>query len=213
MVATDEIIRAVFVECNNAYFEGQLQEPSFALLHSDTTCGYFQYDGGWFNHDMYNPTISITDYYDFTEEQFKDIMCHEMIHYYLAYFGIDRNCKHGKKFKEMAEQLNLKYGLNITPTLDISQYKPTESTSSDSNQNDNNMRFFKEYDGVIYEFKNFNEWFWFKMGRLCAIPLLILVLDLFLTIICLFGYGDTPFPILRVIWFIVKLIVEFFIEL
>ena len=214
MVANHDNMLDTFNLCNMEYFEGKLLFPQFALLHSFRTCGYFQYTkGGWLDKTLYDPTISMTDYYDFTEKQFRDIMCHEMIHYYLAYFGIDRNCKHGNKFKEMAEQLNVKYGLNITPTLDIPQYKPAESTTSDSNQNDNNMRFFKEYDGVIYEFKNFNEWFWFKMGRLCAIPLLILVLDLFLTIICLFGYGDTPFPILRVIWFIVKLFVEFFIEL
>ena len=55
-------------------------------------------------------------------------MCHEMIHYYLAYIGEDRGCHHGKKFKKMAESLNRKYGLHITPHLDISQYKRREGT-------------------------------------------------------------------------------------
>jgi predicted SprT family Zn-dependent metalloprotease len=106
------------------YFEGKLLFPQFCLLHSYRTCGYFQYTkGSWLDKTLYDPTISITDYYDFSEKQFRDIMCHEMIHYYLAYFGIDKRCKHGKKFKEMAERLNRTYGLNITPYLDLSNYK------------------------------------------------------------------------------------------
>ena len=114
----------VFEVCNIKYFEGKLLYPQFSLIHSFKTCGYFCCQmKGWFNTRLYDPTISMTDYYDFTEKQFKDIMVHEMIHYYLAYYGIDRRCKHGKKFMEMAKRLNRKYGLNITPYLDLSKYK------------------------------------------------------------------------------------------
>ena len=96
-----------FDECNMKYFEGKLLFPQFDLLHSYRTCGYFQYTtGGWFDKTVYDPIIFITDYYDFTESQFTDILVHEMIHYYLAYTGQDRSCRHGKKFKEMAERLN-----------------------------------------------------------------------------------------------------------
>ena len=57
-------------------------------------------------------------------------LCHEMIHYYLAYFGIDRSCKHGKKFNEMAARLNASFGLHITPTVDLSEYKRRKGTPS-----------------------------------------------------------------------------------
>ena len=60
-------------------------------------------------------------YYYFTLKQFEDILVHEMIHYYLAYFGVDKNCSHGREIKKMAKRLNETYGLNITKTLDISQ--------------------------------------------------------------------------------------------
>ena len=124
-------ISETFDTCNMEYFEGKLLFPQFGLLHSYRTCGFFQYNkGGWFDKTLYDPTISMTDYYDFTEKQFKDIMCHEMIHYYLAYFGIDRGCHHGKKFKEMANHLNREYGLNITPYLDLSKYKRRKGTPS-----------------------------------------------------------------------------------
>ena len=65
----------------------------------------------------------MTDYYDFTPKQFEDILVHEMIHYYLAYFGLDKSCSHGCEFKKMAKRLNETYDLNITKYLDISQYK------------------------------------------------------------------------------------------
>lgn len=129
MVANQNNMLLTFDTCNMEYFEGKLLFPQFGLLHSYRTCGFFQYNkGGWFDKTLYDPTISITDYYDFTEKQFKDIMCHEMIHYYLAYFGIDRRCRHGKKFKEMAERLNKTYGLHITKILDITQYKRRKGT-------------------------------------------------------------------------------------
>ena len=120
-----------FDTCNMEYFEGKLLFPQFDILHSYRTCGYFQYiKGGWFDKTIYDPILSMTDYYDFTEKQFVDIMCHEMVHYYLAYIGEDRNCNHGREFKEMAARLNRKYKLHITPTLDLSQYKRREGTPS-----------------------------------------------------------------------------------
>ena len=124
MVADHDNILDTFNLCNMEFFEGKLLFPQFGLLHSYRTCGFFEYTkGGWFDKTLYDPKISITDYYDFTEKQFRDILCHEMIHYYLAYFGEDRGCHHGKKFKNMANRLNRKYGLHITPYLDLSQYK------------------------------------------------------------------------------------------
>ena len=131
MVANHDNMLLTFDTCNMEYFEGKLLFPQFDLLHSFRTCGYFQYTkGGWFDKTLYDLTISMTDYYDLTEKQFKDIMCHEMIHYYLAYVGEDRDCHHGKKFKKMAEDLNRKYGLHVTPYLDLSQYKRRPGTPS-----------------------------------------------------------------------------------
>ena len=130
MVANLLNIPLAFDECNEKYFEGQLPIPMFDLLHSYRTCGYFNcdYEQGWFSRTLYNFRISMTDYYDFTPRQFEDILVHEMIHYYLAYFGIDKSLSHGREFKKMAKRLNQTYGLNITKTLDISQYKRREGT-------------------------------------------------------------------------------------
>ena len=129
MVANQDNMLLTFDECNMEYLEGKLLFPQFGLLHSYRTFGYFKYSkGGWFDKTIYDPVIMITDYYDFTQEQFVNIMVHEMIHYYLAYFGKDKRCRHGKEFKEMAERLNIVYGLNITPYLNMSIYKRREGT-------------------------------------------------------------------------------------
>lgn len=130
MIANHDNMLDAFCLYNEKYFEGKLPIPMFELLHSFRTCGYFNcdYEQGWFSRTLYNFRISMTDYYDFTPKQFEDILVHEMIHYYLAYFGIDKSLSHGREFKKMAKQLNQTYGLNITKTLDISQYKRREGT-------------------------------------------------------------------------------------
>lgn len=130
MVANLLNMRLTFDECNIKFFDGKLPIPMFDLLHSFRTCGYFrcEYEHVWFSKRLYIFCILMTDYYDFTPKQFEDILVHEMIHYYLAYFGLDKSCSHGRKFKQMAKQLNQTYGLNITKSLDISQYKRREGT-------------------------------------------------------------------------------------
>jgi predicted SprT family Zn-dependent metalloprotease len=72
---------------------------------------------------MFNQTIEISDNYDYTESQLRDILVHEMIHYYLAYKGIDPQCNHGREFNKMADNFNRTYGMNITSTIDLTPYK------------------------------------------------------------------------------------------
>lgn len=131
MIANHDNMLLTFDTCNMEYFEGKLLFPQFGLLHSYRTLGYFHYNkGGWFDKNVYDPIISITDYYDFTPKQFENIMVHEMIHYYLAYTGDDRQCRHGKSFRRMAEKLNKEHHLNIAKTTDVSKYKLRKGTST-----------------------------------------------------------------------------------
>ena len=71
---------AKFIEYNNAYFSGLLPIPQFKLMHGCQTLGYFsdQYD----EYNNANEMIQMTDFYDYTESQFRNVMVHEMIHYY-----------------------------------------------------------------------------------------------------------------------------------
>jgi hypothetical protein len=119
---------AMFGACNDEYFDCALPLPKFKLMHSYRKLGCFScnYDQ---NGYMYNQTISISDNYNYTEDQFRDILVHEMIHYYLAYYGEDIDCTHGKKFKEMSQDFNIRYGMDIHPTVRIYDYQVKKGKS------------------------------------------------------------------------------------
>ena len=107
MVANQVNMQLTFDECNEKYFEGKLPIPLFDLLHSFMTCGYFrcEYEHVWFSKRLYNFCILMTDYYDFTPKQFEDLLVHEMIHYYLAYFGLDRVAVMGVSLRKWLRDL------------------------------------------------------------------------------------------------------------
>lgn len=128
MIASVENMKETFLMCNAKYFEGKLPKPKFELMHSFKLCALFYYNSDWFGgRKFYGPIIRFTDYYEFTESVFVDLMCHEMIHYYLAYNGIDRKCRHGKEFMQMANGLNKKYKLHIRTEYDMLNLKRSKN--------------------------------------------------------------------------------------
>jgi hypothetical protein len=119
---------ANFDAFNNDYFNGVLPIPILKSSHSYRTLGYFHCDVDDFGNP-YNETIEISNYYDYTFEQFRDVLVHEMVHYYLLYMGIDKKCTHGKQFKKMCKELNEKYNLHLSKTIDITDFKIKEGKS------------------------------------------------------------------------------------
>ena len=113
MVIAEFNILASFYCFNEEYFGGILPIPHLKVRH------------GW----RMSETIEISDFYDYTEYEFRNILIHEMIHYYLYYTGEDPRCRHGKAFKAMAKRFNREYGMNITPTIDTSMMKPSCNAS------------------------------------------------------------------------------------
>ena len=136
MIADYNTMPHMFWECNRLYFDNQLRTPKFDLLHSYNRVGKFEYRLGEQKKNIKkrHMVILISDYFDFDEETFRNIMVHEMIHYYL-YLNGEGNCSafrfflrlfgfkssdHGPEFMAMAQKLNDQYGLNITKTCDAS---------------------------------------------------------------------------------------------
>ena len=115
-------IRCLFRQFNKDYFGNILPMPHIKIRHSVNTLGYFSY----MQNEMFGTTetLEISDFYAYTSKQLRDIVVHEMIHYYLYYIGEDVRLKHGKSFKRMARQLNQTYGLHVTPTIDLTRMKP-----------------------------------------------------------------------------------------
>ena len=126
----------IFWECNQLYFNNKLRTPKFGLIHTYRNLGKFEYRWGEKKKPVKkrHMVILMSDYFDFDEDTFRNIMVHEMIHYYL-YLNSTSDCStfsrflrvlgfknsdHGPEFMAMAESLNQKYGLNITISYDAS---------------------------------------------------------------------------------------------
>lgn len=123
MVANIENMTHAFKIYNDAYFGGFLTCPLFEVLHSYRIGGCFSWSDITRNGNPVCPTIKVTDYYDLDEKDFRNIMCHEMLHYYLMHLHFDPKGTHGKWFKKKAKQLNEKYGLNIAVRTNIANLK------------------------------------------------------------------------------------------
>ena len=121
-------LTAYFIRYNNEYFNGILPVPQFKVRHSYFTLGYFscRYDN---DYEMYDTLLEISDRYDYTDEQLRDIIVHEMIHYYLAYTKEDVRMKHGRSFMDIAKILNSEYNMNISPKINVSKYRKKFSFS------------------------------------------------------------------------------------
>jgi hypothetical protein len=129
MIISEFNILAKFQSFNHSYFNDELPLPSFKIRHSYRILGQFICSIDEYGN-IKNVTIEISDSYDYTIEQFRDILMHEMIHYLLFFNGKDIKCTHGKEFKKMADNFNLKYNMNITAKIDLTEYSIPQGKSN-----------------------------------------------------------------------------------
>ena len=115
MEVTIELLEQKFSEYNELYFDGKLQTPNFELHKSFKVYGTFKCGLHAPGTQFRNPVISISKYYDYTEEQLRDILCHEMLHEKLERSRKEDEDVHGERFLKEAERLNETYGMHITP--------------------------------------------------------------------------------------------------
>lgn len=111
-----------FAKFNNDYFEEQLPLPRLELSYSRTRLGSMTYKRRkkLFKIENYSYVIRLSKYYNQTENQYKTVLLHEMIHYYIAYKGITDTAPHGEVFHKMAEEFRRKHGWNITVSTTMS---------------------------------------------------------------------------------------------
>jgi hypothetical protein len=124
---TEPQVRCAFHHFNREYFDDSLPMPDIELMHSFKYFGRFTSDIE--DDTTVNPLIRISDQYEYTESQLRDILVHEMIHYYLAYNGIDVDGTHGKEFQKLAKKFNKQYKMHISEIIDMSKYTRREGTS------------------------------------------------------------------------------------
>ncbi|WP_315404690.1 SprT-like domain-containing protein [Hoylesella saccharolytica] len=104
---------------NRNYFDNKLPRPRLTVSHSRTRLGSmsFKRKTVWGRTTRSDYAIHISNYYEQTDREVQNVLLHEMIHYYIAYTGLKDTSPHGILFKGMMNELNRKYGWNITISI------------------------------------------------------------------------------------------------
>ena len=100
MQLTETKLKEIFNEWNEKAFEGKLPIPNFKLTTTKRTLG---------SYTLSKRLISISVFYDHTENEFVNTIVHEMLHYYIHYFRIKDTSVHGRVWKRMANDLNKRF--------------------------------------------------------------------------------------------------------
>lgn len=116
MKVTTVYLTNEFRKFNCDYFGGGLPTPKLMLSRSKTRLGSFSCKRKmtWRGRKLTDFTIRISTYYDMSERQVQNVLLHEMIHYSIAYTGLKDTSAHGIVFRGMMDNLNRKYGWEIT---------------------------------------------------------------------------------------------------
>lgn len=102
---------------NNEIFESKLPTISLAICHTRGKLGYFSYKSLFdrTNGDKHTLDLSIrlSSCFDLPEEEWEDVLIHEMIHFFLHVAGIKDTSPHGKYFKKVMNEINQRFGRHI----------------------------------------------------------------------------------------------------
>ena len=63
--------------------------------------------------ETYDHAIHVSILFEQGENEFKNVLLHEMIHYYIAYNNIQDTGLHGEVFRKMMNWLNSEHGWNM----------------------------------------------------------------------------------------------------
>lgn len=118
MIATVPFARESFAKFNELCFGGELPEVPIVLSRARSFLGRMEYRavkglfGGIRGYQDFRMRISAS--FDLTAEEIEDVVLHEMIHYYIAFRNIKDTSAHGKAFRRMMNDINAKYGRNVS---------------------------------------------------------------------------------------------------
>lgn len=127
MTLTLDILRQWFWQFNREYFGGELPEPRLRLSRARTRLGSMSYKRGRLTGMPTDFAIGISTCYQLTQKECREVLIHEMIHYYIAYRRIADTSSHGRVFRGIMQYINNKYGWNVTVSCRLSSLQPSES--------------------------------------------------------------------------------------
>lgn len=131
MIVTIDWMEEWFKRFDQEYFGGKLPLPELALTRAKTRLGQlaFKRASRWGRTKLYDFKLSMSTYYDMTEQQAKSVLLHEMIHYIIGYTGLKDTSPHGVVFRGMMDNLNRKYGWNIRVMTSTKGWKVSEQVA------------------------------------------------------------------------------------
>ena len=128
MIVTIDWMEDWFKRFDQEYFGGKLPLPELSLTRAKTRLGQlaFKRASRWGRTKLYDFKLSMSTYYDMTEQQAKSVLLHEMIHYIIGYTGLKDTSPHGVVFRGMMDNLNRKYGWDIRVMTSTKGWKVSE---------------------------------------------------------------------------------------
>ena len=128
MIVTIDWMEEWFKRFDQDYFGGKLPLPELSLTRAKTRLGQlaFKRASRWGRTKLYDFKLSMSTYYDMTEQQAKSVLLHEMIHYIIGYTGLKDTSPHGVVFRGMMDNLNRKYGWDIRVMTSTKGWKVSE---------------------------------------------------------------------------------------
>lgn len=131
MQPTLPFLQEKFNYFNHLCFNGELPTPVIRLTKARTFGGKLTWTAkkGLFKKGWHSPVISISTLFDIPENEIEDILLHEMIHFCILVRKIKDTSPHGKEFRNMMEQINLRHGRHITVSLRHTERQTALDTS------------------------------------------------------------------------------------
>lgn len=120
MVITKELIRQKYVEYNQLYFNNELPRCKFSVYNTKEELGLYTRDSIWIAR--YPKNLSKTAVW--TEELFKEVLIHEMVHHYVVAVKNKRSflCPHGWRFRRKCRELKRVHNINVEIGVFIRRY-------------------------------------------------------------------------------------------
>lgn len=98
-------------------FEGELPRIPIELSDAKTflgKCVFKKHRNAFGKTVLSDFKLRFNTRIDLSERELEDIILHEMIHYYIGYNQLDDSSAHGPLYRQIMNNINSKYGRNIT---------------------------------------------------------------------------------------------------
>ncbi len=132
MKITVYIAEKRFAHFNRLIFKGKLKPVPIQLSHGRSQIGscYFNKEHTPTGIKLTNFNLRFSTIYDLKPREWDDIIIHEMIHYFIGVNGYRDTAPHGKLFKQLMNEINEKFGRNVTISAKISSGKTEETNGT-----------------------------------------------------------------------------------